>query len=122
MTRIRRERFSPTVSRRHPIVLTRRQDNQFQTLFGVVWFAPFLMPCKHGKCSIKSYMIKYHAQRSGGKRAKIIDIVEHTMKQKWKWAGHIARMKHNRLNTAQSGNQGGDGDQGDDQVEDGKTT
>ena len=30
------------------------------------------------------------------KRAKIIDIIEYTLKQKWKWAGHIARMKDNR--------------------------
>ena len=31
-----------------------------------------------------------------GRRAKIIDIIEYTLKQKWKWAGHIARMKDNR--------------------------
>ena len=30
------------------------------------------------------------------KRTKIIDIIECTLKQKWKWAGHIARMKDNR--------------------------
>ena len=30
------------------------------------------------------------------KRAKIIDIIEYTLKQKWRWAGHIARMKDNR--------------------------
>ena len=30
------------------------------------------------------------------KRTKIIDIIEHTLKQKWKWAGHIARLKDNR--------------------------
>ena len=30
------------------------------------------------------------------KRTKIIDIIEYTLKQKWKWAGHIARMKDNR--------------------------
>ena len=24
------------------------------------------------------------------KRTKIIDIIEYTLKQKWKWAGHIA--------------------------------
>ena len=30
------------------------------------------------------------------KRAKILDIIEYTLKQKWKWAGHIARMKDNR--------------------------
>ena len=29
------------------------------------------------------------------KRTKIIDIIEYTLKQKWKWAGHIARMKDN---------------------------
>ena len=23
------------------------------------------------------------------KRTKIIDIIEHTLKQKWRWAGHI---------------------------------
>ena len=27
------------------------------------------------------------------KRTKIIDIIEHTLKQKWKWAGHIARLE-----------------------------
>ena len=30
------------------------------------------------------------------KRTKITDIVEYTLKQKWKCAGHIARMKDNR--------------------------
>ena len=30
------------------------------------------------------------------KRTKIIDIIEYTLKQKWKWAVHIARMKDNR--------------------------
>ena len=30
------------------------------------------------------------------KRTKIIDIIEYTLKQKWKWAGHIARLEDNR--------------------------
>ena len=30
------------------------------------------------------------------KRTKIIDIIAYTLKQKWRWAGHIARMKANR--------------------------
>ena len=30
------------------------------------------------------------------KRAKIVDMIENTLKQKWRWAGHIARMKDNR--------------------------
>ena len=30
------------------------------------------------------------------KRTKIIDITEYTLKQKWRWAGHIARMIDNR--------------------------
>ena len=30
------------------------------------------------------------------KRTKIIDIIEYTLKQKWKRAGHIPRMKDNR--------------------------
>ena len=30
------------------------------------------------------------------KRTKIIDIIEYTLKQKWRWAGYIARMKDNR--------------------------
>ena len=30
------------------------------------------------------------------KTAKIIDITEYTLKQKWRWAGHIARMKDDR--------------------------
>ena len=29
------------------------------------------------------------------KRTKIIDIIEYTLKQKWRWARHIARMKDN---------------------------
>ena len=53
------------------------------------------------------------------KRTKIIDT-EYTLKQKWKWAVHIARMKDNRW-TKQSGNQGEGRDQEDDQAQDGKT-
>ena len=30
------------------------------------------------------------------KRTKVINIIEYTLKQKWKWAGHIARLKDNR--------------------------
>ena len=30
------------------------------------------------------------------KTTKIINILEYTLKQKWKWAWHIARMKDNR--------------------------
>ena len=30
------------------------------------------------------------------KRTKTIDITEYTLKQKWRWAGHIARLKDNR--------------------------
>ena len=30
------------------------------------------------------------------KRTKIIDIIEYTRKQKWRWAGHIARIEDNR--------------------------
>ena len=30
------------------------------------------------------------------KRTKITDIIESTLKQKWRWAGHIARTKDNR--------------------------
>ena len=30
------------------------------------------------------------------KRTTIIEITECTLKQKWNWAGHIARMKDNR--------------------------
>ena len=33
------------------------------------------------------------------KRTKIIDVIEYTLKQKCKWAGHIARMKDNRTLT-----------------------
>ena len=29
-------------------------------------------------------------------RTKITDITEYTLKQKWRWAEHIARMKDNR--------------------------
>ena len=38
------------------------------------------------------------------KRTKIIDIIEYTLNQKWRWAGHMARI--GGLNAAQSGNQG----------------
>ena len=27
---------------------------------------------------------------------KVTDIIEYTLKQKWRWAGHIARLKDNR--------------------------
>ena len=30
------------------------------------------------------------------KRTKIIDNIEYTLKQKWKWTEYIARMKNNR--------------------------
>ena len=30
------------------------------------------------------------------KRTEIIDVIEYTLNQKWKWAGHIARIKDNR--------------------------
>ena len=29
-------------------------------------------------------------------RTQITDIIEYTLKQKWKWAGHVERMKDNR--------------------------
>ena len=55
------------------------------------------------------------------KKTKIIDMIEYTLKQKWRWAGHIARMKDNRW-TKQSGNQGEGRDQEDDHAEFGKST
>ena len=30
------------------------------------------------------------------KRTKVIDVIEYTLKQKCRWAGHTARMKDNR--------------------------
>ena len=30
------------------------------------------------------------------KRTKITDIIEYTLKQKWRWARHIGRTKDNR--------------------------
>ena len=36
------------------------------------------------------------------KRTKIVDIIEYTLKQKWRWAGHIAIMEI----TLHSDNQG----------------
>ena len=32
-------------------------------------------------------------------RTQIMDVIEYTLKQKWRWAGHIARMKdkHSRI-------------------------
>ena len=57
------------------------------------------------------------------KRTKIIDIIEYTLKQKWKWAGYIARLKDNRwTKDAQSGSQGEGRGREDDQAEDGKMT
>ena len=57
------------------------------------------------------------------KRTKIIDIIEYTLKQKWKWAGHIARLKDNRwTKLSQSGSQGEGRGREDDQAEDGKMT
>ena len=57
------------------------------------------------------------------KGTKIIDIIEYTLKQKRKWAGHIAKMKYNRwTNAEQSDSQEEERDQGDDQVEDGNST
>ena len=47
----------------------------------------------NGKQNVKQDKIPCSEIR---KRTKIIDIIEHALKQKWKWAGHIARMKNNR--------------------------
>ena len=30
------------------------------------------------------------------KGTKVVDIIEYTLKQKWRWAGHIARMEDTR--------------------------
>ena len=57
------------------------------------------------------------------KRTKIIDIIEYTLKQKWKWAGHIARKRTiGGQGDAQSGSQGEGRGREDDQAEDGKMT
>ena len=57
------------------------------------------------------------------KRTKIIDIIEYTLKQKWKWAGHITRLKDNRLTRrCTDGSQGEGRGREDDQAEDGKMT
>ena len=59
------------------------------------------------------------------KRTKIIDIIECTLKQKWRWTGHrsIARITTiGGPNAPQSGNQGKGRDQEDDHAADGKTT
>ena len=53
-------------------------------------------------------------------RTKIIAIIEYTLKQNWKWAGHTERMKDNRW--TKRGSQWERRDKGDDQAEDGKTT
>ena len=54
------------------------------------------------------------------KRTKIIDIIEYTLKQKWKWAGH--KIKGLGGQDAQSGSQGEGRGREDDQAEDGKMT
>ena len=51
------------------------------------------------------------------KRTNIIDIIEYTLKQKWKWADHIARTIGGQSD-AQSGNQGEGSGREDDQAED----
>ena len=56
------------------------------------------------------------------KRTKIIDIIEYTLKQKWKWAGHIARLKDNRWTRRCTEWQGEGRGREDDQAEDGKMT
>ena len=56
--------------------------------------------------------------REQKKRTKIIDIKEYTLKQTWKRAGHLARIKYS---AAQKGIQGKGRDQGNDQAEDGMT-
>ena len=38
-------------------------------------------------------------------RTRVTDIVQYVTNKKWKWAGHIARMKDNRLLEAQGGRQ-----------------
>ena len=53
------------------------------------------------------------------KRTKTIDITEYTLKQKWRWAEHIARLKDNRWTKRWHRDRR---DQEDDQAEDGKTT
>ena len=54
---------------------------------------------------------------------KIADIMEYTLKQKWRWAGHIARVKATGgSNAAQSGNQREGRDQENNHAEGGKTT
>ena len=53
------------------------------------------------------------------KRPKIIDITEHTLKQKWRLVGNIARVKANRW--TKRCNKGERRDQEDDQAEDGST-
>ena len=39
------------------------------------------------------------------KKSKVIDIVDYVGRLKWRWAGHVARMKDNRW-TKRCGNQG----------------
>ena len=57
------------------------------------------------------------------KRIKITDTMKYTLKQKWRWAGHRARMKDNTWTKhCTCGNQGEKRDQEDDHAEDGKTT
>ena len=55
---------------------------------------------------------------------KEVPRVGMTLKQKWKWARHTARMKDNRWTKrcTECGNRGERRDKEDDQAEDGKTT
>ena len=33
------------------------------------------------------------------KRTEIVDVIQYKMKQKWRWAGNMAKLKGNRWNT-----------------------
>ena len=50
-------------------------------------------PRSLGRLNVKFAIGKF---LSSQEKKKIIDIIEYTPKQKWRWAGHIARMKDNR--------------------------
>ena len=73
--------------------------------------------------NVKSKATKLNTMLRDQDGTNIIDIIEYILKQKSKWAGHIASMKDNRwTKCCTERNQGEGRNQGDVQAEDSKTT
>ena len=68
--------------------------NAHETLFFLSFFFFFFFTLIALKTSILGFF--FIAKSVLFQHQKIIDIIEYTLKQKWKWAGHIARLRDNR--------------------------